>query len=224
MKTHCLILLARPLALLTLLTNQPAHAGSATWNLSPTTGDWSTAGNWTPNTAPNGLQDNATFGVSNRTDVSISEDISILGMIFDVDASAYHFTIPPSRNFTIYEGDLQNNSGVVQTFDVLAADTTHDYTSVAFGIHSKAGSNTLMIAHGASLGGGANPGFTQFSAPAGSATLINNGGLVNGAKGGEVDFFPVAMLVTRRLPTRPGPCRARWAEGLSFGMGVQPIR
>src|SRR6266446_2574459 len=31
-----------------------AFGGSATWNLNPTSGDWNTATNWTPETVPNG--------------------------------------------------------------------------------------------------------------------------------------------------------------------------
>jgi hypothetical protein len=41
-----------------------AHAGSATWNFSPSSGDWSTAANWTPATVPNGPADIATFDLS----------------------------------------------------------------------------------------------------------------------------------------------------------------
>src|SRR5947208_15938786 len=49
-----------------------AFAGSATWNLNPTSGDWNTATNWTPATVPNGPNDTATFDVSNITDVFVS--------------------------------------------------------------------------------------------------------------------------------------------------------
>src|SRR5262245_23688978 len=48
-----------------------AHAGSATWNSNPATGDWNTAGNWTPATVPNGPEDLASFGPSNLTNVSL---------------------------------------------------------------------------------------------------------------------------------------------------------
>jgi hypothetical protein len=34
-----------------------AYAGSAHWNLNPTSGDWNTAANWTPNEVPNGPAD-----------------------------------------------------------------------------------------------------------------------------------------------------------------------
>jgi hypothetical protein len=48
-----------------------AQAGSATWNLDPTTSDWTFAGNWTPETVPNQPGDTATFEASNQTSVSI---------------------------------------------------------------------------------------------------------------------------------------------------------
>ena len=51
--------------LLLLIPNATAHAGSATWNLNPTSDDWNTADNWTPNTVPNDPADIATFGLSN---------------------------------------------------------------------------------------------------------------------------------------------------------------
>ena len=35
-------------AIVFVLTTQFAHAGSATWNLNPTSGDWISAANWTP--------------------------------------------------------------------------------------------------------------------------------------------------------------------------------
>ena len=42
------------LIILSLALAIDAHAGSATWNLNPASGDWDTASNWTPNTVPNG--------------------------------------------------------------------------------------------------------------------------------------------------------------------------
>src|SRR5437660_3407873 len=183
----------------------PIWADSGTWLLNPANGDWNNSANWTSPTPPNGPFDTATFGVSNLTSVSISEDTSIFSMVFNAGASAYHFTCPPSRHFTILDGGIDNGSGVIQTFDVLAADTADNFTSLAFGFHSSAGTNTLVIAHGAAVGNGANPGFTQFTtADAGSATLINNGGVVSGAKGGEIDFFNSSQAATATITNRAG--------------------
>ncbi len=46
---------------LSLLDVPTAQAGSATWTLNPTSGDWNTAANWTPATIPNSPTDIATF-------------------------------------------------------------------------------------------------------------------------------------------------------------------
>ncbi len=43
------------------------QAGSATWRVNPSSGDWNTAANWTPMTVPNGPIDTATFGFSTTT-------------------------------------------------------------------------------------------------------------------------------------------------------------
>ena len=49
-----------PIALL-LATTSSGIAGNATRGTNPATGNWSTAGNWTPATVPNGPNDTATF-------------------------------------------------------------------------------------------------------------------------------------------------------------------
>src|SRR5205823_1426184 len=55
-------LLAAPVLLLSI---QTSHAGSATWQATPATGDWNTAANWTAGGPPNGSADTATFASSN---------------------------------------------------------------------------------------------------------------------------------------------------------------
>ena len=59
-----------------------AFAGSATWSLNPTSGDWNTAANCEPATVPNGTSDIATFDTSNLTDVSISVTTTVDGNCF----------------------------------------------------------------------------------------------------------------------------------------------
>ena len=66
-----------------------AFAGSATWNLNPTSGDWNTATNWTPATVPNGPNDTATFGVSNTTGVSTFSTFEVDGIVFNPGASTF---------------------------------------------------------------------------------------------------------------------------------------
>src|SRR6266516_194467 len=77
-----------------------AHAGSATWDLNPGSGDWNMAANWTPMGVPNGPADIATFGLSNTTDVSISADTEVNGIIF-TPAATNPYTITASPGLTL---------------------------------------------------------------------------------------------------------------------------
>lgn len=98
-----------------LPTLATVHAGSATWNLNPTTGDWNVATNWTPATVPNGVSDIATFGMSNTTHVSLSATTDLDSIIFENTASVYSFMVnPPATALTFYGAGVMNNSGLVQ--------------------------------------------------------------------------------------------------------------
>jgi hypothetical protein len=73
------------------------YAGSATWSSNPTSGDWFTAANWTPNTIPNGPGDIATFDASTITDISPAPgtgSIEVDSIVFNPGASAYTITVP----------------------------------------------------------------------------------------------------------------------------------
>src|SRR5204863_3749171 len=89
-----------------------AHAGNATWDQAPTSGDWNTAGNWTPSTVPDGPTDIAAFGTSVQTSVSLSQPIAIGAIIFNAGASAY--TITYETKFVFDGAGIINNSGVTQ--------------------------------------------------------------------------------------------------------------
>src|SRR5690348_15254875 len=78
------------------------YAGSATWNLNPTTGDWNSAANWTPATVPNAASDTATFDVSNTTDVLLSAGITLNGIVYTPAASA--FSVNTNLNGMIISG------------------------------------------------------------------------------------------------------------------------
>src|SRR5258708_7056573 len=65
-----------------------APVADATWNLNGT-GDFNTAGNWTPNTVPGGT---AFFGTSNQNNISFSASTTIGGWTFNSGASAYSLT------------------------------------------------------------------------------------------------------------------------------------
>src|SRR3954451_23171766 len=90
------------------------YAGSATWNLNPTSGDWNTAANWTPATVPNGPRDVATFGASNITAVTATS-VEVNSIVFDSGASP--FTINPKGGIITISGvGVINNSGIMQDF------------------------------------------------------------------------------------------------------------
>ena len=96
-----------------------ALAGSATWQSNPATGDWNTATNWTPATVPNGLSDVATFAVSSQTQVNVSSSITLNGIVFQPNASA--FTITTSSSFAsilINGAGVTNNAAIAQNFIV----------------------------------------------------------------------------------------------------------
>src|SRR6266702_8527590 len=78
-KTFLQTILAVAISVLALII---AHAGSATWDLNPGSGDWNTAANWTPMTVPNGPADIATFALSNTSSVSISENTEVNAITF----------------------------------------------------------------------------------------------------------------------------------------------
>jgi hypothetical protein len=63
-------------------------------------GDWNTAANWTPDGVPNGPADIATFGLSNATFVSTSNDTEVNGIIF-TPAATNPYTIAIGPTLTI---------------------------------------------------------------------------------------------------------------------------
>ena len=89
------------------------YGSSAQWDLDPISGDWNTAENWTPNGVPNGPADIATFGLSNTTDVSISEDTEVNSIIFTPAATnPYFITVNAGLTLTVSGVGIMNNSGV----------------------------------------------------------------------------------------------------------------
>src|SRR5437763_16438859 len=87
------------------------HAGSATWDLNPVSGDWNTATNWTPATVPAGSADTATFAVSNTTAISISANTILDGLTFAPGANSFTITDSPFFALTIGGLGITNNSG-----------------------------------------------------------------------------------------------------------------
>ena len=148
-----------------------AHTGNATWDQAPTSGDWNTAGNWTPSTVPDGPTDIAAFGTSVQTSVSLSQPIAIGAIIFNAGASAY--TITYETNFVFDGAGIINNSGVTQNI-VIGHIANPGVTF--FNNSASAGISTVFTNSGSIL-------FNNTST-AGQATFINTAPL-----GGSTNFF-----------------------------------
>ncbi len=95
------------------LALRSVDAGSATWNLNPTSSDWNTAANWMPNTVPNGPADIASFGVSSQTSISFSAFTEVNSIIFLPGANAFTIT-SEMITLTISGAGIINNSGIMQ--------------------------------------------------------------------------------------------------------------
>src|SRR2546425_919066 len=139
-------------ATLAISVTNAAFAGSATWNTSPATGDWNTATNWTPQTVPNGPSDFATFATSNQTDVSISADTEVGGIVFNADASAFTITATAGLSLTLSGFGVANTSGINQTF-VTATDASGHFGVITFANSATAGSLTTYTNSGGFNGG-----------------------------------------------------------------------
>jgi hypothetical protein len=97
------------------------YATTALWDRDPLSGNWNRAANWTPDKAPNGQEDIATFGFSNVFGVFISENTEVKGIIFTSAAiigedSGYVINPNRGKKLTISGGGIGNNSPVRQNF------------------------------------------------------------------------------------------------------------
>jgi autotransporter-associated beta strand protein len=165
-----------------------AYAESAQWDLNPTSGDWNTAANWTPDGVPNGPADIATFGLSNTTNVSISANTEVNGIIFTAVVTN-PYTITASAPFTLRlsGAGITNNSGSTQHF-VTTVGANGEFGLIVFSNSATAGNSTTFTNNGGIVSG-APGGSTIFhdSSSAASATLIANSG-TGGGGGGQIVF------------------------------------
>ena len=166
------------------------RAGSATWDLNPSSGDWNTATNWTPATAPNGSAHTATFATSNTTAISISANTTVDGITFAPGASSFTITASPSLTLTLNGVGITNNSGTTQNFVAAPSGGSANAIRLFFKNSATAGSGTFFTMNGgATLGG--TPGWTLFddSSSAGHGTFTNNGPTVQGTFGEGATIF-----------------------------------
>lgn len=139
-----------------------AYADSAQWNLDPISGDWNTAGNWTPMTVPNGPADTATFALSNTTNVAISANTEVNAITFTSAVTNPYTIASPGLTLTISGIGIANNSAITQSF-VAAADGAFNEGEILFTNNSTAGNATIFN----------EDGLTTFfnSSTAGNATI-----------------------------------------------------
>jgi autotransporter-associated beta strand protein len=176
-------------AFILLLSGHTSQAGSATWRINPVSGDWNTATNWTAGGPPNGPADTATFQSSNVTDVLLSADTEVDGIVFGAGASAFTITAIPRFALTISGVGITNNSGIPQNFVTAVSGTRFFGGSIRFLGDATAGNLTAFTNNGGTVSS-ASGGFIRFSdrSTAGNGTFTNNGGAVDHAFGGFIEF------------------------------------
>ena len=157
-----------------------------TWAASPASGDWNTAGNWSPAMVPNSFNANAIFDTSNTQAVSLSANTQVNSITFTANAtSAYTITVNPTLALTISGTGITNKSGTTHNF-VTAVDGNGNVGSIIFRNNASAGNLTQFTnAGGGSIGLTPYGGYLQFSdsSSAGSATITNNGGATGDGSG-----------------------------------------
>jgi autotransporter-associated beta strand protein len=183
MKTKLLITLS-----LTVVTQ--AYAGSAAWKLTPASGQWAKANNWTPATVPNGATDVATFGVSNTTAISVDTAIEVNNIVFNPGASGFTITslsdVVGANVLTISGTGITNNSGIEQNF-VAAATATFDVGEIHFTGSANAGNETVYTASINPFGSSTVIRFFD-TASAGSGTFVLEGPVPGGSGSGSTVF------------------------------------
>jgi autotransporter-associated beta strand protein len=160
-----------------------AHAQDATWLLSPGSGNFDSAANWSPSTVPTGT---ATFGLSTTTTITFSSPITSVGtLVSNAGAPAYSFNLSASflESFLDITGNgIVNNSSNRPNFSV------GTFGQLTFeGVSSTAANSTIT-----NSGGGAGTSFFSTSTAANSTITNNSGGdtvFFNSATGGQARFI-----------------------------------
>jgi autotransporter-associated beta strand protein len=205
-----------------MLSIQTSMSGSATWKTNPATSDWNHAANWMPQTVPNGATDTASFATSNRTNVFLSANTEVNGIVFNAGASAFTITAGATFALTISGLGITNNSGITQNFgagrlninfeNAASAGTSTFFTDNGFwqfSGSSSAGTGTFSIEGGRLLftntSSAATGTFFTLGSPtfagslffgsestAGNGTFTTSSSPVTGGFGADTVFFDVA--------------------------------
>src|SRR5438128_2663337 len=198
---------------LLVLAVSGTYAGSATWNLNPTNGNWNTAANWTPATVPNGPADTATFETSNTTDVSLSattefHDNSTAGngSLTNIGGGylggkVEFYDSSNAGTATLTTGGEESGGSSIQfddtssaangTFTANAAPSDGLYGGFVVFFNSSTADHGTFVINGATAPGYAGAGGQlefEDTSTASNATLIVNAATVAGGDGGEIKF------------------------------------
>jgi len=108
-----------------------SFAGSATWNLNPTSSDWNTAANWTPATIPNSPADVASFGTSTIKGLTLSSAITIASSVYEPSADGFTISSAGLTSLTFAGDGIVNSSATSQSF-VVDIDETNAGGLISF--------------------------------------------------------------------------------------------
>ena len=153
---------------LSLFASQLAFAGSATWSKNPTSSDWYTASNWTPNTVPTGEIDIASFSKSTLNDVAVTARTEISGIHFNRGADSFTIAAQPGWPLILIGEGISNDSNTVQT---VVSTVNGGFTGAIF-FENNASAGEMMSYGGA---GGAFIFYNTSSAGAASFDVSSNG-------------------------------------------------
>jgi autotransporter-associated beta strand protein len=223
----------RTVLCLVLTFTHLTYAGSATWNLNPTNGDWNTPANWTPATVPNGDGDDATFAVTSQANISLFVPVLLNQIIFNPGASAYTISFSNTSSSTI-TGGIINNSGINEDFVTVAApDSGRIFLSGPFTVggnvtftnqgqsNGNVGGQLVVNAPGADLGRSTvinlPGGVTTFwsGGSAGHATITNQGGTRSGIGRGSTSF----LSIDDNEPTAANATFINYGSNVRGGLG-----
>src|SRR5215469_10527142 len=184
MRTHLLSTVAAA----ALFAATSAQAQDATWNATPSSGDFNTAANWTPPTVPTGT---AFFGASNTTAITFQPFIttSIGTLQFNPGAPAYTFSTFPAffTSISITGTGIANGSSNAPTFIV------NNQANIFFRNTSSAGDAIIITTNGGltAFVDSATGGNARFITTAGGAfdiTSLSSGGMTAGSIEGAGTF------------------------------------
>src|SRR2546430_1118742 len=191
--------------LLLLSTAGSTFVNSATWKPNPATSDWNHAANWMPHTIPNSATDTASFATSNTTNVFLSANTEVNGIIFNAGASPFTITVGPTLTLTVSGAGITNNSGVTQNFVTMADINGTQHGTIQFTNGATAGNGTRITDSGPEASD--NPGgITQFvdSSTAGNGTFTYAGADTSDGTPGATSFSGSSSAGNGTFTCSPG--------------------